>query len=403
RMEQLKGRLYEGMAERGITGEVADQIYDKLLAFANFGFPESHSVSFAYLVYSSSWMKYHYPAAFTAGLLDGQPMGFWSPQTIVADARRHGVVVRRPDVNASAAASTLEPCADSAGGAAVRLGLDYVRHVGRDLAEKIAAGRPYADMEDLVRRSGLSTAAAEALATAGAFSCFEGGKGLLGRREALWGAGALAQSGPALEAMEPSIPGTPSPSSRSRARRPRRPVAAPAAVADAPPAASPPPGPVRPRVGRLAGLVTGAEAPPLPPMTDAENNRADLWATGLSPDSYPTQYVRAALEERGVVTAAALVAVADRARVTVGGVVTHRQRPATAQGTIFLNLEDETGLINVIVSLGAWTRFRRVARSQPALLVRGTVEKVDGVINVIAEHIEALVLSTEAIKSRDFR
>ncbi len=419
KMEQLKGRLYEGMAERGITGQVADQIYDKLLAFANFGFPESHSVSFAYLVYSSSWMKYHYPAAFTAGLLDGQPMGFWSPQTLVADARRHGVVVLRPDVNASAAASTLEPCADSAGGAAVRLGIEYVRHVGRDMAEKIAAGRPYAGMEDLVRRTGLSTAAAEALATAGAFGCFfeDGGKGPASRREALWGAGALTQSGPALEAMTPSTPVTGGGgSSRSRARRPRRPVKAPAesGVAGAGSrsvgsrvrlgsAEGVQPVVARPRVGRLAGLVTGADAPPLPEMTEAECNRADLWATGLSPDSYPTEFIRAALDQRGVVTAAGLVGVADRARVTVAGIVTHRQRPATAQGTIFINLEDETGLINVIVSAGAWVRFRRVARSQPALTIRGTVEKVDGVINLIAEHIEPLSLSTAAIKSRDFR
>jgi error-prone DNA polymerase len=156
-------------------------------------------------------------------------------------------------------------------------------------------------------------------------------------------------------------------------------------------------------VGRLAGLVTGADAPPLPDMTEAECNRADLWATGLSPDSYPTEFVRAALDERGVVTSAGLADVADRARVTVAGIVTHRQRPATAQGTIFINLEDETGLINVIVSAGAWARFRRVARSQPALIIRGTVEKVDGVINLIAEHIEPLSLSTAAIKSRDFR
>src|SRR5205085_5680733 len=125
RMEALRGRLYQGMAERGITGEVADEIYDKLVAFANFGFPESHSVSFAYLVYSSSWCKLRYPAAFLAGLLDGQPMGFWSPQTLVADARRHGVVVRRPCVNTSAAASTLEADDTSAGGAAVRLGIEY--------------------------------------------------------------------------------------------------------------------------------------------------------------------------------------------------------------------------------------------------------------------------------------
>ena len=166
---------------------------------------------------------------------------------------------------------------------------------------------------------------------------------------------------------------------------------------------SAPASPARPRVGRLPGLVTGVEAPPLPEMTPVEANRADLWATGVSPDSYPTEFVRAALDQRGVVTAAGLVEVADRARVTVGGVVTHRQRPATAQGTIFINLEDETGLINVIVSAGAWARFRRVARAEPALLIRGRVEKVDGVINLIAEHIEPLSLSTTTLRSRDFR
>jgi hypothetical protein len=111
RMAQLRARFYDGMAERGITGAVADEIYDKVAAFANFGFPESHSVSFAYLVYASSWIKLHYPAAFCAALLNAQPMGFWSPATIVADARRHGVLVRGPDVNASSDVATLEPLA----------------------------------------------------------------------------------------------------------------------------------------------------------------------------------------------------------------------------------------------------------------------------------------------------
>jgi error-prone DNA polymerase len=159
-------------------------------------------------------------------------------------------------------------------------------------------------------------------------------------------------------------------------------------------------------------------------MTAVETNRADLWATGLSPESYPTEFVRAELAEQGVITAAGLTDVDDRARVTVAGVVTHRQRPATAQGTIFLNLEDETGLINVICSAGAWARFRRVARSEPALIIRGTVEKVEGVINVVAEHIQPLRLASTttaststaststastratvagALKSRDFR
>src|ERR671931_1063140 len=143
RMEQLRGRLYAGMAERGVAGRTADELYAKLAAFADFGFPESHATSFAYLVYASAWIKLHYPAAFLAALLNAQPMGFYSPHTLVNDARRHGVVVRGPDVNASAAVATLEPAGEQLGGPAVRLGLSYVRGVGGALAERIVAGRPY--------------------------------------------------------------------------------------------------------------------------------------------------------------------------------------------------------------------------------------------------------------------
>ncbi|MGI8491453.1 MAG: error-prone DNA polymerase, partial [Acidimicrobiales bacterium] len=351
RMQRLRSRLYEGMASRGIEGEVADRIWEKLVAFATFGFPESHSVSFAYLVYASAWMKHHYPAAFCAGLLDGQPMGFWSPQTIVADARRHGVVVRGVDVNASVSASSLEPCASSTGGAAVRVGISYVRHIGDELAARIAGGRPYADIEDLVRRTGVTSPQAEALATAGALDCFSAGALTSSRREALWAAGALAQGGSA----------------------------------------------------RLAGLVTGAEAPPLPEMTPVEANRADLWSMGLSPDSYPTEFVREELSAAGVVTAAGLVSAPVEKKVRVAGMVTHRQRPATAGGTTFLNLEDETGLVNVVVSAGAWVRYRRVVASAPALIIDGRLERIEGVINVVAERIRPLTLSANSLKSRDFR
>jgi error-prone DNA polymerase len=138
-------------------------------------------------------------------------------------------------------------------------------------------------------------------------------------------------------------------------------------------------------------------------MTPVEVNRADLWATGLSPDSYPTEYVRRDLEARGVLTAAALPSVGDGARATVGGIVTHRQRPATAGGTVFLNLEDETGLVNVICGQGVWTRYRRVARSSPALLIRGRVEKSGDVLNLVAERIEPLSLTATGPPSRDFR
>jgi error-prone DNA polymerase len=210
-------------------------------------------------------------------------------------------------------------------------------------------------MEDLSHRTGVTTAQMESLATAGALGGFgrsgRAPSGGMTRREALWAAGAVAQAGPS----------------------------------------------------HLQGVVVGAKAPPLPEMTPVEANRADLWATSLSPDSYPTEFVRAELTNRGVVTAAALAEVADRSRVTVGGMVTHRQRPATAQGTLFVNLEDETGLINVICTKGVWLRYRRVARCEPALVVHGKVEKVDGVVNVLAERIEALRLSPTPMRSRDFR
>jgi error-prone DNA polymerase len=348
RMERLRDRLYAGMAERGITGEIADELYVKMKSFANYGFPESHSVSFAYLVYSSSWIKYHEPAAFCAALLNAQPMGFWSPHTLVQDACRHGVVVRTPDLNASLAAATLEPCDGSVGGVAVRLGIGSVRGIGEELAQQIEAGRPYSSPEDLVRRvPGLNLAQLEAMATAGVFGeCFG-----LERREALWAVGAVVQSRP----------------------------------------------------DRLAGVVTGADAPRLPGMSSVEEAVADLWATGVSPDGHPTRFLREQLDGLGVVTAAGLWDVEPGTRVTVAGVVTHRQRPMTAQGTTFLNLEDETGLINVVVSKGCWARFRRVAREAPAMTIRGRLERAEGVINLVAEHLSPLGLPGSTFHiSRDF-
>ncbi len=364
RMEALRGRLYEGMARNGIVGGVADQVYEKLSAFANFGFPESHSVSFAYLVYSSSWMKLHYPAAFCAALLNSQPMGFYSPNTLVADARRHGVTVFGPDVNASAAKATLEPTPQRTGDAqprqerssvtsshALRLGIGSVRNVGDALAARIAERRPYHSMEDLVRRTGAPLPAVEALATAGAFGCFAKGDRNSPRREALWEAGAVAQGGS----------------------------------------------------NRLPGVVCGTDAPQLPSMTDPEVTAADLWATGISPDRHPVQFARPRLDAMGAVSIGGLAKVPHGRRVKVGGTVTHRQRPATAGGTIFVNLEDETGMLNVICNAAVWAAHRRVARSAAALLVKGRLERAEGVTNLIAESIEALSLAVESGRSRDFR
>lgn len=176
RVERLRRRLLDGMAERGIPEPVAESVYEKILGFTGFGFPESHAQSFAHLVYASAWLKRHHPAAFTAALVRNQPMGFYSPQSLLTDARRHGVVVRGVDINASGVHPTLEepvevdsghPHAPAAPQPAIRLGLSGIRNLGDDTAEAVAAGRPYTGMEDLARRVPLSAGALEALATAG--------------------------------------------------------------------------------------------------------------------------------------------------------------------------------------------------------------------------------------------
>ena len=383
RMEALHARLLAGMAGKGIGREVGEQIFDKLRAFADFGFPESHAYSFAYLVYASAWLKVHHPAAFYAGLLAAQPMGFYSPQTLVADARRHGLTALRPDVLVSGVQAGLERVPGTAGPAlplvplpsgsavrptlavpgavfadvgalAVRLGLASVRGVSEDVATGIVTERtvngPFVDLRDLAHRVRLTTANLEALATAGALDALLGPRGRgVDRREALWAAGALSQEGP----------------------------------------------------DTLPGVSVGVAAPMLPGMSDVELAVADVWATGVSVDSYPTQYVRDGLDAAGVLRVAQAFEHEPERRVAVAGVVTHRQRPGTAGGVTFLSLEDETGMLNVICSAGLWQRFRRVARTSAALVVRGRLERADGATNLVAEHLAPLSLRVPTV-SRDF-
>ena len=376
RMARLRGRLFAGMAARQVPVEVAEQVYEALAAFANFGFPESHSVAFAHLVYSTAWCKVHYPAAFTAGLLNAQPMGFWSPQSLVADAKRHGVVVRRPHVNAGGADAALEVVdpdhgrpgtgAGGGGGPAVRLGLSSVRGIGTETAERIAAGQPWAGMEDLVRRAGVTRAQLEALATAGALDDLGSGQGSrqepgrgtgagrrdgdTGRRSLVWQAGAASQ-----------------------------------ATAD-----------------RLPGMITGADPPPLPHPTPWEGVADDLWSLGMAPDITAMELARDGLSRRGILPAAGVRSRPTGERITVGGVVTHRQQPESAHGAVFLNLEDETGMVNIVCSRGAWVRWKPVARSCPALLVRGRIERSEGSMTLVAERFDPLDLGPVPA-SRDFR
>ncbi|SDU84963.1 error-prone DNA polymerase, DnaE-like [Microlunatus sagamiharensis] len=414
KIERLRTTLYEGMALHGIVGDLADDIYARIQAFANFGFAESHSISFGLLVYASSWLKLHYPGAFLAGLLRAQPMGFYSSQSLVADARRHGVQVRRPDIVRSDVDADLEVLEDGGtpphgaqgdpgegpwagpptgrvtamatgmasctlrdqppvgpwvpgspdrthehrrdGRFAVRLGLSEVQGIGRAQAQRIVDARadgPFTSINDVVRRTGLSVAQTEALATAGAFDSFG-----LSRRQALWNAG----------------------------------------YADS--------------ADTLPGTAVDAAPPELPGMSAAELTLADLWATQISPDDHPVSHLRPVLDEHGVLAVSTLGKGHDRTRVRVAGLVTHRQRPSTAGGVTFLNLEDETGMLNIVCSRPMWQRFVRVGRRTNALLVRGTVEHVDGVTNLVADRLEPLSAlfpkeTTAAIpqsyRSRDFR
>jgi error-prone DNA polymerase len=381
---RIKEKLYAGMATNGLVGDAADAIYEKIQAFANFGFAESHALSFGLLVYASSWIKLHYPAVFLAGLLRAQPMGFYSPATLTGDARRHGVEVRRPDIQRSGAHAGVElldgaaraatgldacralhqpptpeydpraPVDDAAhrrdGNVAVRLGLAGVTRIGEKVAKRIVAARdaggPFRSMEDLVRRTGLVTAQLEALATAGAFDDLG-----LSRREALWRAGSAAQD----------------------------------------------------REEFLAGSIVAVQPPLFDDQTSFEAMAADLWATGISTDDHPLAHFRPALDERGALSSAAIRVAEPGRRIEVAGLVTHRQRPATASGITFLNLEDEHGLINVICSQGVWGRYRRVVRDSPALIVRGMLERsAEGVTNLLADRFEPLRVAVQH-RSRDFQ
>ena len=356
RIEELRSRLLDGMGERGIPLDVAQDIYEKILAFSSYGFPESHAISFAYLVYASAWLKCYYPAAFTAALLRAQPMGFYSPASLISDARRHGVEVRGVDVNASGVLATLESTVQQktrqqkdslppVAHPAIRVGLAEVRNLGQGPAAAIVAGQPYADLEDFARRTSLPRPALEALATAGAFGCFG-----LSRREALWAAGAAATV----------------------------------------------------RAGHLPGTTIGLTGPPLADMTPAEVTFADMWATGTYGAVHPIEHIRPMLADHGVMPAGDLAGAENGAMVSIGGLVTHRQQPGTARGVVFLSLEDESGMANIICPPNVWQRHRRVGVTASALVVTGRVERLDGAVSLLATGLRKLRV-VAAARSRDFR
>ncbi|MFP7364959.1 error-prone DNA polymerase [Corynebacterium callunae] len=340
KMTALRARFFQGLADtNGIVGDTADKLWNKVVAFAAYGFPESHSQSFASLVYFSAWFKYHYPAEFCVGLLRAQPMGFYSPQSLISDARRHGVRILPITVNDSGVE------ADAPQGA-IRLGLNLVKGLSKDAAQRIANRAPYESIPDLSRRAELNVSQIEALARAGALECLG-----VQLREALWQAGVAATEKP----------------------------------------------------GMLPGL-SAISAPALPGMTAFELMAASISTTGVSADQQPMAMVRQHLNRLGIVPADQLLQVEDGTRVKIAGIVTHRQRPQTASGLTFLGLEDETGLMNVMVSVGLWKRQRVLARTAKALIIRGIVQNARGVVNIVADRLEPLELGELLSRgSRDFR
>jgi error-prone DNA polymerase len=375
RMKAIEARLRSGMAERGITGETADTIVRSISSFALYGFPESHAASFALIAYASAFLKRHHPAAFACALLDNQPMGFYHPFTLVKDAQRHGVRFRPVDVTRSGRRCTLEE-------GEVRLGLGYVRGLRAEAAERIEgerARRPFASLQDFVDRTGLRRDEQRNLAEAGALNAFG-----LTRRSALWQVeaagvprGALFRDDAPRElegASEGAFPG-------DRFRDPEEPAGSGA-----------------PRGG---GAPRGSGSP-LPEMGFPERLRADLAGTGLTVGRHPVSLFRGGLFARGVRRAVDLERLGDGERVRVAGAVVCRQRPGTAAGFLFLTLEDETGLVNVIVRPDLFHRERATLVGASFLEVDGVLQAKSG-LSVRAFAVRPVLAGVPATPARSFR
>ena len=343
RMKDLESRMRAGMEKNGITGEVQDRIVLSVTSFALYGFPESHAASFALLAYASAWLKVHYLAAFTCALLNNQPMGFYSPAVLVKDAQRHGLRVLPVDVNQSEWECTIEHLP----GPVLRLGLRYVRGLRAEAGVAIAAARPYLTVDELalrvpvMRRDEL-----EMLAAVGALAALDAGH----RRDALWRAGRVARpAGPLLEEVPESAP----------------------------------------------------EAP-LEKMSTSERLEADYMGTGLTVGNHPMFYVREKMRSLGVTTAFDLARFRNGRIVRAAGSVVVRQRPGTAKGILFLSIEDETGIFNVIVMPDVFEKFRLTILTEQWLLVEGKVQNVEGVIHIQAQDLQRIEPGAPGSVSHDF-
>jgi error-prone DNA polymerase len=337
-LEAYRARFVEGAERKGVDAELADAVYDKLVGFSGFGFPKSHAAAFGLLAYQSAWLRHQYPAEFLCALLNAQPMGFYPPATLVRDGQRRGVETRPPDVNISGAKCVVEE-------GAVRIGIEYVNGVGEDEAKAVVEERDrngtYGNIRELAQRTQLSEHALEMLIVAGACDCFS-----VARRSLIWELGLVPRT--------QNVPGS---------GGEERQLALP--------------------------LDPTAQTPALPEPTIWERMLADYRTTSLSVGIHPMQLLRPHLPAN-VVSSDDLHAQHDRAHVSVAGMAVARQRPATANGVVFMLIEDEFGQVNLIVPPSVYEKYRALVRGEPLILARGRFEQVDRNENVLVRELESL-------------
>ncbi len=337
-LEAYRGRFVAGALGKGVDAETADMVYDKLVGFSGFGFPKSHAAAFGLLAYQSAWLRHHYASEFLCALLNAQPMGFYPPATLVRDGQRRGVETRPPDVNVSAAKCTVEEDA-------VRIGIDYVNGIGEDDAKAVVEERDrcgrFANVRDLAQRTQLSEHGLETLIVSGACDCF-GSQ----RRQLLWQLGLVPRSH--------SVPG--SGGEEKQLALPLEPTAA---------------------------------TPALPEPTVWERMLADYRTTSLSVGVHPLELLRAHLP-KDVLSSRELDTTPNRAQVAVAGMAVARQRPATANGVVFMLIEDEFGAVNLIVPPAVYDRHRAIVRGEPLILARGRFERIERNQNVLVRSLETL-------------
>ncbi|MGZ3527284.1 MAG: DNA polymerase III subunit alpha [Vulcanimicrobiaceae bacterium] len=347
RMREIYPKLVEGLMQNGIDREAADKLFKMLEGFADYGFPESHAASFALLAYASAYVKCHYPAIFAAAILNVQPMGFYSTEVLVNDARRHGVVIKPVEVNASEYWSHV----DSEN--ALRLGFHVIRGLGEAQKQRLETALvqgPFEDIRAFAQRTQLEKEALENLSIAGAFSPW-----FASRREAMW----------ALRGLDERE--------------------------------------TRGELGRMMDV----EEPQtrFKTLTKRQESAFDLWSTGIAPKEQPMVHFRPMLERERVIPAARLAQMPNNLVCRVGGMVITRQRPGTAKGFVFLTLEDETGLVNVIVRPDVYERYRRTIRQASSLIIEGKLQKESGCTDLLARKFWAFDTNgiVDSVRARNFQ